>query len=136
MNSQELRDLSEAYMSVYQLDEISPEIVLAASKAAGKKGKPAQASRLYKKFAPTGFFTTFGAGAITAMNPAIGIPLAALATGGRYGATKLRQRGITGLSEMMRQPQQGFGVRLNQSLPTGSQYYAPTGLLAEQLQEE
>ena len=51
MNSQELRDLSEAYMSVYQLDEISPEIVLAASKAAGKKGKPAQASRLYKKFA-------------------------------------------------------------------------------------
>jgi hypothetical protein len=51
MNSQELRDLSEAYMSVYQLDEISPELVLAASKAAGKKGKPAQASRLYKKFA-------------------------------------------------------------------------------------
>ena len=51
MNSQELRDLSEAYMSVYQLDEISPELVLAASKAAGKKGKPEQASRLYKKFA-------------------------------------------------------------------------------------
>jgi hypothetical protein len=51
MDSQELRNLSEAYMSVYQLDEISPEFVLAASKAADKKGKPAQASRLYKKFA-------------------------------------------------------------------------------------
>ena len=51
MDSKELRDLSEAYMSVYQLDEISPEFVLAASKAADKKGKPAQASRLYKKFA-------------------------------------------------------------------------------------
>jgi hypothetical protein len=36
---------------VEQLDEISPEIVLAASKAADKKGKRAQASRLYKKFA-------------------------------------------------------------------------------------
>ena len=51
MNSQELRALQEAYMNVYQLDEISPEFVLAASKAADKKGKPAQASRLYKKFA-------------------------------------------------------------------------------------
>ena len=36
---------------VEQIDEISPEIVLAASKAADKKGKRAQASRLYKKFA-------------------------------------------------------------------------------------
>ena len=51
MNSQELRALQEAYMNVYQLDEISPEFVLAASKGADKKGKPAQASRLYKKFA-------------------------------------------------------------------------------------
>jgi hypothetical protein len=51
MDAQELRALQEAYMNVYQLDEISPEFVLAASKAADKKGKPAQASRLYKKFA-------------------------------------------------------------------------------------
>ena len=54
MNSQELRALQEAYLKVVenqQLDEISPEFVLAASKAADKKGKPAQASRLYKKFA-------------------------------------------------------------------------------------
>ena len=36
---------------VEQIDEVSPELVLAASKAADKKGKPAQASRLYKKFA-------------------------------------------------------------------------------------
>jgi len=130
--AQQLRNLAKNKSKMRLFTPEEQQAIVQAS-----KGSITQNTLRYLgKFAPTGFFTTFGAGAVTAMNPAIGIPLAALATGGRYGATKLRQRGITGLSEMMRQPQSGFGVRLNQSLPTGSQYYAPTGLLAEQLQEE
>ena len=130
--TQQLRNLAKNKSKMRLFTPEEQQAIIQAS-----KGSVTQNTLRYLgKFAPTGFFTTFGAGAVAAMEPTVGIPLAALAAGSRYGATKLRQRGITGLSEMMRQPQSGFGVRLNQLLPTGSQSYVPTGILAEQLQEE
>lgn len=128
--TQQLRNLAKNKNKMRLFTPEEQQAIIQAS-----KGSVTQNTlRFLGKFAPTGFFTTFGAGIATAMAPGVGIPLAGLATGARYGATKMRTKGIQNLSEMMRQPTK-FGVRINQDVPTFSQYYMPGGLLAEQMQE-
>lgn len=130
--AQQLRNLAKNKNKMRLFTPDEQQAIIQASK--GNFGQ--NTLRFLGRFAPTGVLTGVGTGVLSTMQPTIGIPLAAGTLLSRYGATKLRERGIQNLSEMMRQPQSGFGVRLNEALPTGSQYYVPTGLLAEQLKEE
>lgn len=129
--AQQLRNLAKNKKKMRLFTKQEQEAIIKAS-----KGDFSQNTlRFIGKFAPTGVFTGAGLGALAVSQPAIGIPLAAITMAGKYGATKARKTGIENLSEMMRQPT-GYGVRLNKSLPTGSQYYFPSGLLMESLKED
>ena len=74
----------------------------AAIKSAAKGSTVQNLLKFYGRFAPTSAIPAGFAGGAAVYEPTIGLPFAAGAMGARYGATKMRERSVENLADIMR----------------------------------
>ena len=73
-----------------------------AIEQAAKGGSVQNMLKFFGRFAPTGPVSGIFTGGATALNPALGIPMALGAAGSRVGATNMRRTSVEDLANMMR----------------------------------
>lgn len=73
-----------------------------AIKSAAKGSTVQNMLKFYGRFAPTSAIPAGFAGGAAVYEPTIGLPFAAGAIGSRYGATKMRERSVQDLADIMR----------------------------------
>ena len=78
-----------------------------AIKDAAKGGTVQNLLRFYGKFAPTGPVSLIPSLGGVALNPVVGVPLSLGAAGSRVAATKLRERDVSNLADLMRVGKEG-----------------------------
>jgi hypothetical protein len=74
----------------------------AAIRSAAKGSTVQNMLKFYGRFAPTSAIPAGFAGGAAVYEPTIGLPFAAGAIGSRYGATKMRERSVQNLADIMR----------------------------------
>lgn len=74
----------------------------AAIRSAAKGSTVQNMLKFYGRFAPTSAIPAGFAGGAAVYEPTIGLPFAAGAMGARYGATKMRERSVENLADIMR----------------------------------
>ena len=107
-----------------------------AIKSAAKGSTVQNMLKFYGRFAPTSAIPAGFAGGAAVYEPTIGLPFAAGAMGARYGATKMRERSIQNLADIMRA---GRGATIPPNLVpavTGARgLLTPLNVTQEQLQQ-